>query len=80
MCIFPHRLAPVHADLQPKPRVPEGTAPKEKRGIWGMGRAMHKEKSRKLDPKVCDEIKNHTAQLPHYYIIFLQVRKNIWHK
>ena len=80
MCIFPTDWPLCMLTYNPKPGMPEGTAPKEKRGIWGMGREMHKEKSRKLDPKVCDEIKNHTALLPHYYIIFLQVRKNIWHK
>lgn len=77
---LPHRLAPGHPDLQPQTRGADGAAPKEKTRIWGMGREMYREKSRKLDPKVCDEIKNRTALLPCYYIIFLQVRKNICHK
>lgn len=76
---LPHRLAPGHPGLQPQTRGAEGAAPKEKRRIWGMGREIHRAKSRKLDPKVCDETKNCTALLPCYYIIFLQIRKNIWH-
>lgn len=70
MCIFPHRLAPVHADLQPKPRVPEWYGPKVRRGGSGAWQAMHKEKSRKLDPKVCDEIKPHCSVTALLYNIF----------
>ena len=77
---FPHRLAPVHVDLQPQTRGARGYGPKGEEGDLGHGQGNAQGETRKLDPKVCDEIKNHTALLPHYYIIFLQVRKNIWHK
>lgn len=78
-CEFPPQAGPCASCPTTPNQEWQEVLPKWKE-FWGTGTEMHREKSGKLNPKLCDEIPNRTTLLPCYYKIFLQVRKNIWHK